>query len=64
MFYFTLGNISPKFRSRVNAIKLLAIAKTSVIKKYSMNTVLSPIITDIAKLVCCVEDYCLLTNYF
>lgn len=27
-FYFTLGNIRPEFRSRLNAIQLLAIAKT------------------------------------
>lgn len=46
-----IGNISPKYRSRVNSIQLLAIVKTKNIKKYSMNTILSPIIKDVAELV-------------
>lgn len=33
----------------MNTIQLLAIAKTKDIKHYSMNTVLSPIVSDIAK---------------
>lgn len=46
-----LGNISPKYRSRVNSIQLLAVVKTKDLKSYSMNAVLSPIIADIVKLV-------------
>lgn len=51
IFYYMMGNISPKYRSKVNSIQLLAIVKTKNIKKYSMNAILAPIITDIALLV-------------
>ncbi len=50
-FYYMLGNISPKYRSRVNSIQLLAVVKTKDLKAYTMNEVLSPIIADIVKLV-------------
>jgi hypothetical protein len=33
LFYYTLGNISPKYRSQLKAIQLLAVAKRPVIKK-------------------------------
>ena len=50
-FYYILGNISPVYRSKLSNIQLFAIAKTANIKKYSMNSILEPIIRDIKKLV-------------
>jgi hypothetical protein len=49
-FYFTLGNFFPKERSKISCIFLCAMAKVSIIKKYSINTILEPIVTDIKKL--------------
>ena len=51
IFYFLLGNLHPKYRSRLKSIQLLALCKTSYIKKYSLHAVLSPIVNDIKKLV-------------
>ena len=50
-FYFTLGNISPKYRSRLSSIQLLALVKSDHINTYGMNNILRPIIEDIKKLV-------------
>lgn len=57
IFYFMLGNLSPKYRSRYSSINLLAICKRKVMTKYSMSSVLRPIIEDLQLLVrngvCC-----------
>ena len=47
MFYFTLANIPPSFRSRYEAIQLLAIAKTVDVKKFGLKKLLSDFITGI-----------------
>ncbi|XP_028407455.1 uncharacterized protein LOC114530067 [Dendronephthya gigantea] len=49
-FYYTLGNIRPTYRSSIKAIQLLCLCKTAMIKKYGMNEVLRPFITDLQKL--------------
>ena len=51
MFYFSVGNIRPRFRSKIKTIQLLAVCKQKLIKKYSMNAVLRPLVKDIKKLV-------------
>ena len=51
MFYFTLGNLSPKFRSKLASINLLAIVKTKCLSSYGMDKVLRPFIEDLKKLV-------------
>ena len=48
--YFTLGNIDPKHRSQTNAIQLLAIATTPIIKKYGICALLEPFMEDLEKL--------------
>ena len=50
-FYFTLGNISPKYRSKLKSIQLLALVKSTLIKKYGMNTILKPVVKDLKALV-------------
>ena len=47
MFYFTLANIPPSFRSRYEAIQLLAITKTVDVKKFGLKKLLSDFITGI-----------------
>ena len=51
VFYFTLGNIHPRFRSKLKMIHLVAICKTRYIQKYSLNVVLEHLVQDIKKLV-------------
>ena len=50
-FYFTLGNIPPKHRSKLNSIQLLAIVKTKLLSLYGMDAILQPIIRDLKKMV-------------
>ena len=47
LFYFTLGNINPKKRSVYQAINLLAVCKTSHLKRYGINSMLKPFIEDL-----------------
>lgn len=51
IFYFTLGNVSPKFRSKLSSIQLVAIALHRDLITYGMDTVLKPFIQDVMKLV-------------
>lgn len=44
--YYTLGNINPKKR-QLDAIQLLAIATSPVIKKYGIGAVLEPSLDDL-----------------
>ena len=51
VFYYSLGNLRPLYRTRVNQIQLLALVKRSYISKYSMNKILEPFVRDVAVLV-------------
>lgn len=50
IFYYTLANISPKYHSKLRAIQLLAIAKTSIIVKYGADTVLQKFMEELKTL--------------
>ena len=50
LYYYTLGNINPKYRSKLCAIRLLAIVKAKDVTKYGQNQILTPIVNDIKKL--------------
>ena len=50
MFYWTLVNISPKLRSRLSAIKLLAIVEKTKIDKYGFERVLQPFVEEMKQL--------------
>lgn len=50
MFYYTLGNLHPKVRSKHCAVRLLGIANAKLVKKYGYNAVLQPMLADIKKL--------------
>jgi hypothetical protein len=45
-----LGNMSPTNRSQLDAIQLLCIATSPVIKKYGIDTILEPFMDDLEKL--------------
>ena len=57
-FYYLLGNLHPRFRSRIDNIQLLALAKYSTVSKYGIDRILKPAIEDICKL----ESVCII-NY-
>ena len=47
LFYFMLGNLHPKHRSKYKSVHITAICNRKVIQKCSMNAVIQPIIDDI-----------------
>ena len=49
--YFTLGNVSPKFRSKLSSIQLVAIALHSDLMTYGMDAIIRPFIEDVMQLV-------------
>lgn len=49
-FYFTLGNIEPRYRSKLHVIQLVSLANSSTIKKYGFNAVLQPLVRDLQHL--------------
>ena len=51
IFYVTLGNLPPKYRSRLSAIYLIAIVKQKFLSLYGMDAILDPFVKDINKLV-------------
>lgn len=50
MFYYTLGNLSPKYRSLLRAIQLACVAPVSVVNKYGVDAVLAPVVQQLKKL--------------
>lgn len=50
-FYYVLGNLSPKHRSRLGNIQLITVVKKSLISKYGMNAILEPFLNDVKQLV-------------
>lgn len=50
MFYYSIGNLSPKLRSKRCAIRLLGIVNAKLVKKYGYDPIVKPVIDDIKKL--------------
>ena len=50
LFYYLLGNLSPYLRSQLRSIKLLAVAKATVIVKYGINVILESFMKDLKEL--------------
>lgn len=57
MFYYTIGNLSPKLRSRLSSIQLLAVVRAKLVTKYKMPVILQPIVEDLKKLVSIMIKY-------
>lgn len=47
MYYFTVANIPPKFRSRHSAVRLIAVVYSSFVKEYGYNKILEQIVADL-----------------
>ncbi len=45
--YFLLGNLEPKFRSKVDLIQLAALARSMLVKKYGLLSLFEPVINDL-----------------
>ena len=63
VFYYVLGNIRPAFRSSLQAVQLVAIAKASDIHTYGCDSLLQPFVekTNVLARVCPISvacDYC------
>ena len=49
-FYYLLGNMSPVFRSKIQNIQLLLLAKYSSVTTFGIDHLMKPIVEDIKKL--------------
>ena len=47
MYYYSMGNISPKFRSKRCAVRLFAIANADLVKKYGIDCIMKPLVDDL-----------------
>lgn len=45
-----LGNLDPAVRSRLEAINLVALFKSELLKNYSLDDILKPFVKDLSKL--------------
>lgn len=51
IFYFTLGNLRPKFRSRLSAIHIICLVSHRNLSTYGIDAVIRPFVDDVKKLV-------------
>ena len=68
MFYWTLLNVHPAYRSSLRFIQLLAVAKSKDVKEYGIDAILEPAVKDlqvlarvsvaICMMMICVVLYC------
>lgn len=49
-FYYTLGNIQPRYRSALRMIQLVSLGKSKHIEEYGVDAILSPFMDSIQKL--------------
>ena len=47
VFYYTLGNLSPRYRSTLRTIQLIAIARTADIRNFGVEKLLASFVTSI-----------------
>lgn len=47
LLYYTLGNIEPKLRSKLQSIQLLYIVKDVFVQQYGIDAILAPFVEEI-----------------
>ena len=52
LFYYTLGNISPKYRSSLWSIQLLIAVESNMLVRYGSDKILQPVLDEIKQLEC------------
>lgn len=50
LFYYTLGNIHPRYRSTIRCIQLLTVTKSSILQEYGADAILEPFMDNIKSL--------------
>ena len=50
MFYYTLSNVDPKYRSSLKAIQLVTVVKHTLVKKYGLDKILEPFVSRVKEL--------------
>ena len=50
MYYYTLTNIPPQYRSKRSAVRLVGIVNAKYVKKYGIDKILSPLLRDLTEL--------------
>ena len=48
--FFVLANVHPRFRSRLRAVNLVAVARVEHVEKHGINAILSPFVQDLNRL--------------
>ena len=67
IFYFTLGNVRPKYRSKLSIIQLVAIVKHKYLSVYGMDAVLRPVVDDMKLVLLFMASaciYCMDGNFY
>ena len=49
-YYYTIGNISPMYRSSLKAIFILCLVENPILNQYGHDKVLEPAVDDLSKL--------------
>ena len=57
VFYYRLGNLTPKFMSSLSSIHLVCIVKAAIIQKYGLDKILEPFMADIKELEKVITSY-------
>ena len=50
LFYYTLGNLSPKYRSSLHSIQMLIAVKSKFLAQYGADKILEPVLEEIKQL--------------
>lgn len=50
VFYYTLGNIDPLYRSQLKCIQIVSIARRPIVKKYGTDVILQAFMNDLSLL--------------
>ena len=58
LFYYTLANLNPWYRSSIRSIQLIAVAKTCDIRQFGIEKLLMPFISGVNELAKVCDRYC------
>ena len=58
LFCYTLGNLNPWYRSSIQSIQLIAVAKTCNIRQFGFEKLLMPFISGVNELAKVCDHYC------
>ena len=56
-YYYTIGNISPVYRSSLKAIFILCLVENPILNQYGHDKILEPAVDDLSKLEKVIRSY-------